>query len=538
MFLTLKSAKKKVLKSTRTYFIKSNRFYPLYFINCRIYETLGYVIKKYYSTLPQISSIYLAHGLSVGEIYPGLSDFDLAIIYKPLNNNEGFYKKLRSRWKRIQGFISARDLLLFTENEFKLWQNYGGGWEPLDDIKNWKLIYGKESRQDKINLDSQQAQKDRLRYSLSKYHSLINTVIKEEPNSPFLAIKLRRNLYKNFCNSVFPLNNELLSVGNQYKRLLKWTKENVKEFPLLQKLLLIRQSRFQVGEVSKLRFSIGSLAYKSIDKALQDYNHDYNSNLNTITDKKNSVPVFNINEVENKIKGLTSSILDLVKNSLEGIFLLSNGSPLGYMLLIVLKDGLPIEKIADIFKTIHVIFRIYDDPWFNEHFPAKVPIIYSKKMFFAHMELWPFHKNNALYHRCILYGEDLFESVEPTGAVSDNKFEQDILREKINLSRSLHQICLEKNIPALYDFITLQFPRFYLLKEHGWIPGTVDEAVFYFDKTNSSESISPISLFKKHGRKSIHDLKDALTEKEFQESIDYLNNKFTDNFLSVDILKK
>ena len=109
MPLTLKSAKKKLLKSSRTYFIKSNRFYPLYFINCRIYETLGYVIKKYYSTLPQISSIYLAHGLSVGELYPGLSDFDLAIIYKSSNNDGGFYKKLRSRWKRIQGFISARD---------------------------------------------------------------------------------------------------------------------------------------------------------------------------------------------------------------------------------------------------------------------------------------------------------------------------------------------------------------------------------------------------------------------------------------------
>ncbi len=531
MQFELKSIKRKLLRTLRAYFIKSNKFSILYFINCQIYKTIGYLIKKYYSGIPGVTSIYLVHGLTLDELYPGLSDFDLAIVYKSTPNEGIFYGKLRSRWKKIQSFVSARDLLLFTENEFELWQKFGGGWEPLDELAHWKLLYGKELRLNKPNITKQQAEKDRLKYSLSKFPSLLATVIKEEPNSPFITTTLRRNLYKNFCYSVFSTNKKYLLIRRQYSRLSQWAEENSDINGVIRELLKIRRSKFQEGNISTYRFRIGAYAYLIIDKYLENLDLSNNLDLTCTPPSEMNIPIYNLDEVEQKIKKFCSSIIGMLGNNIESIILSSNGSPMGYMLFVILKDGLNQNEVEEVFKTLHVIFRIYDDPWFNEHFPAKAPIVYSKNMFAAHMQSWPFHRNNSLKYRFVIFGKDLLVSLPGKSKYSDDTIEEDILREKINLTRSFHQIVLEKNKAALYDFITLQYPRLNIIEKINIVPGTVDEALYYYEMNNGHERNHPKTFFEKYGRKSVHDLAYALSETEFEEGIEFLKNKLSDEIL-------
>jgi hypothetical protein len=70
-----------LLRRVRRYLIHSNRYEPLYAINCGIYRALGRIVKDVYARLPGVQAIYMAHGQAIGELYPGLSDFDVAIVF-------------------------------------------------------------------------------------------------------------------------------------------------------------------------------------------------------------------------------------------------------------------------------------------------------------------------------------------------------------------------------------------------------------------------------------------------------------------------
>lgn len=529
----LKNIRKDIIRGFRNYLIQSNRYAPLYIVNCQIYRLLEYFIKRLYSSVPGVKSIYLAHGLALGELYPGLSDFDLVIIFEASQSQE-FYTNLRSRWKVIQRFLSARDILLFTEQEFTLWQKLGGGWEPLDELKHWKLIYGHELRQSDLNFNSQQAKRDRLRYVLAKYHGLLYSAIKEEPKSPYLAISARRNLYKFFCYSVLPLECKYLSIANQYERLSQWIEDSKINGSRVHELLKMGKNRFQSGEISNLKFSMGALGYKVIDDALESFKYRYPPLSNGIPNDEMSIPLHSLREVEERMRGLLSNIIALLNKKIASIMLISNGSAFGYMFVIILRADLTIDEVEETLRTLHVIFRIYDDPWFNEHFPAKVPLVYSKGMFLTHLQVWPFDKSFAHFHRRVLYGKDLYQELmedSPVINCQDN-LENEIMRETLNFSRSLHQIYLEKLKPALYEAITLHFPRLYISHKAGWTPTTTEEALFYYEKLTDDKAINyPKAFVEKYGRKNMHDLEYAMSDDEFEKVCAFLKDEFINNTL-------
>jgi hypothetical protein len=523
----LKNIRKDILRGFRNYLIRSNRYVPLYLVNCQTYRLLEYFIRKLYSSVPGVKSIYLAHGLALGELYPGLSDFDLVIIFESSRSQE-FYINLRSRWKVIQRFLSARDILLFTEQEFTLWQKIGGGWEPLDELRHWKLIYGHELRQSDWNLNSQQAKRDRLRYVLAKYHGLLYSAIKEEPKSPYLAISARRNLYKFFCYSILPLQCKYLSIGNQYERLSQWIEDSKINGSRVHELLKMGENRFQSGEISNLKFSIGALGCKIIDDALESFSYRYTPMSNGIPRDEMSIPLYNLREVEERMRGLSSNIVELLNEKIASIMLMSNGSAVGYMFFIILRDDLTIDQVEETLRILHVIFRIYDDPWFNEYFPAKVPIVYSKSMFLTHFQVWPFDKNFAHLHRRVLYGKDLYQELMENPPITnyEDNLEEEIMREKLNLSRFLHQIYLEKLKPALYEATTLHFPRLYIAHKAGWTPTTTEEALFYYEKLADTKAINyPKAFVEKYGRKNIHELEYAMSDDEFERVYAFLRDE-------------
>jgi len=528
----LKNLKRDILRKCRNYMIKSNSCAPMYFVNCKIYSMLEYLMKTRYSSLPGVTSIYLAHGLALGEIYPGLSDFDLAIVFETSKKYK-FCDDLRKPWSSFKRFFPSRDMLLFTRQEFELWQNFGGGWEPLDELRHWKCIHGPDLRLDDYELDSPQAEKDRFLYALAKYHTLLSSAIKEEPDTPYLAVAARRNLYKAFCSSVLPLDRKYLNVGNQFQRLQRWSEDNRKENnPAVRDLIKMRKARFHSGSISAFRFSACALGYEVIDKALESFTCGHNSLPNGVPGYEKTITLSNLSQVKEKIKGLASGIAELLEEKLESVILASDGSHFGYKLLCILRDGLSAEEVEEVLRAVHVVFRVHDNPWFNEHFPARVPIIYSRSMFKAHLQLWPFDRNYLHSHRVILYGRDLYRELtedRPATGIR-NSFADDLLREKINFSRYLHQVYLERLKPALYHAVTLIFPRLYVLHKLGWAPSTAEEAIFYYEKIKTPEAANyPEIFFKKYGNKNIDTIVRTMSEDEFEKVRDFLTDELIIN---------
>ncbi|HWP93462.1 MAG TPA: hypothetical protein VNN20_14815 [Thermodesulfobacteriota bacterium] len=528
MHLTLKNLKRDILRKCRNYLIQGNSYAPMYFVNCQIYRLLEYLMKKRYSSLPGVTSIYLAHGQAVGEIYPGLSDFDLAIVFETLKKHK-FYDDLRKPWSSFKRFFPSRDMLLFTRPEFDLWQNFGGG-EPLDELRHWKCIYGPDLRLDNYELDSPQAERDRFLHALAKYHTLLSSVIKEEPGTPYIAVAARRSLYKAFCSSVLPLDRKYLNVGNQFQRLQRWSEDNRKENnPVVRELIKMRETRFHSGSISAFRFSACALAYEVIDKALENFTCGHNFPPNGVPGYEKTIPLSNLSQVKEKINVLALGIAELLQEKLETVMLASDGSHFGYKLLCILRSGLSAEEVEEALRAVHVVFRIQDNPWFNEHFPAKVPIIYSRNMFKVHLQLWPFDRNYLHSHRVILYGRDLYQELTETRPVTGERdnFEDELLRERINFSRYLHQAYLERLKPALYHAVTLIFPRLYVLHELGWAPSTAEEAIFYYEKIKTPEVANyPGIFFKKYGNKNIDTIVRTMPEDEFEKVWDFLTEEF------------
>ena len=519
MFPILKDLKKDILKGCRYYLVKSNRFTPLYTVNCQVYRLLEQGIKQCYAVLPGVCSIYVAHGLALGEVYPGLSDFDLSIVFDS-SEPQTFYAKLRNPWKVLQQLLPARDLLVFTKHEFDLWQRFGGGWEPLDELQHWQCLYGADLRHHHWNLSNPQAERDRLRYVLATYHRLLYAALKEEPHTPLLAITARRNLYKAFCSSVLALERQYLTMGNQLHRLTQWIADHAKENLAIQELLQMRKYQFHRGVISSLKLPVSTHAYHAIHTALENFRYSPTPLSNGIPEGEKTFPLFNLGEVEQRITGLASSIVDMLKAYLSSLMLVSNGSPVGYLLFVILKEDLTVEDVEEVLRTLHVIFRIYDDPWFNEHFPAKVPIVYSEKMFLAHLQVWPFDKNYMHVHRRILYGKDIYQELlgDHTLLTAENNLMEEILRENITVSRSLHQIYVEQLKPALYDAVTLHFPRLYVVQKMGWAPTTVEEAVWYYGKIKDSTAVNfPKVFLERYGRQRMHALDHAIPEGAFEE---------------------
>jgi hypothetical protein len=441
---------------------------------------LEQIVRVRFCSLKGVVSAYLVHGRATGELFPGLSDFDLILIFCP-SKNPDFVRELRVVWNKVRQLLPVRDVSPMTENDFLSWQRFGSGLDPLDELPHWIHFSGKDLRiADSLNLASSVAEQDRQRYAFASYNTLLRCALKDEANINFLLIRLRRQIYKSFCSSVLNLNKDYLLIRQQKERLLKWAQEC--SFPkLASRLIELQKSRFFKGEVSRLSFEAAASAYMELDKSA-NIRQSFGCNDFELTESKNAI--FNEQEIIVRAQRIVNEITRHLTERFRALYIVSNGSARGYALYVILHDGLTLEQISECMRHVHEIFRLFDDPWFNEHYPAAVPIICSQAMFRRSLELWSFYASYWQKHPIVLYGED-FHLEKHAADKSDQKLIDALEAKRSALSRYYRQTTIEASRPAFFDFVTLHLPR-YLLQLQGLDSSTSEESIIGIEKSNST----------------------------------------------------
>jgi hypothetical protein len=173
------------------------------------------------------------------------------------------------------------------------------------------------------------------------------------------------------------------------------------------------------------------------------------------------------------------SLLEMIADEIESIVVSSTGTVRGYALYIVLRDGLTPERIASALRDIRAVHRVFDDPWFNEHFPAGVPIVCSRNMFLARLQTGRSSLHYFHFFRRVLHGSDLYADARERADRDEpsDTHQHDWERERLIYSLNLHQVYLARLKPALHDFVTFYYPRLALQRDTDSAPATAEEAV-------------------------------------------------------------
>jgi hypothetical protein len=187
----------------------------------------------------------------------------------------------------------------------------------------------------------------------------------------------------------------------------------------------------------------------------------------------------------------------------------SNGSARGYSLYVVLRDGLDACALATVLRDMRAICRVYDDLWLNEHVPGGIPTVCSRAMFVARLQTGRSGLQFLEKYRVVLLGTDLFAEVTtpPDDGDDDTSSPARTLdqgREHLAYSLHLHQVCLARSRPALYELITFYLPRLMLQRRAGITPATVTEAVQAY--AGLSDVMQPDLPLKLHARYAGRDL--------------------------------
>jgi hypothetical protein len=509
---------RKVVRVFKSYLVKSNRQAPLFHLNCKVYWVMERIIRNQLSSVPGIVAIYLSHGLAMGELYPGLSDFDLIVVFEE-SDNLSFYKALGQRWLLLKRFFPVSDLSTFTKQEFQQWQEIGQVWDPREELAHWRCIYGEDIRQVEWDTDSEQGEQDRLQYALGHFQNLMKVVIKEEMVSPWFVIDARRQLYKSFCGTVLPLDRKYLTIQKQRERLKAWINDRG-EFNPIKDLLKMYETRFFTGNVSSLRLSVSALALKSLNKVLKKRLRFIRALFPPKRFSGPFLPIPNHIEAESKAVAISSNLVKMQEEAIESIMLSSTGSVRGYALFVILKDDLPRDQLEQFLVDLRSIHRVFDDPWFNEHFPAGIPFVCSKSMFLGRLLTDNSVMSYFHAHRRVLFGRDLYSHIlekEPN-ADGSHLTEEELKRERLMLSLHLHQIYLNKLKPALYDLVTCYLPRLVLKYKTGCTPQTAEEAVYHYSETKLIKKGNiPKGFMAQYAGKDVDALKRTMSDDVFGE---------------------
>ena len=470
---------RRIVERAKNYLVRSSRHDSLRYINSRIYDAMELVIRAQLGEIEGVRAIYLCHGLAAGECYPGLSDFDLAVVFDDPDVLQ-FYDRFRRKWGSLKRYLPIADLSLMTVKEFEIWQKIGGGWDPLDEVRHWRLLTGIELRDPHARLDTDSASMDRLQWALGHFQNLIGVTIKEEPRSPLMAIIARRQLHKCFWNATLAMHPKYMALATHRARVGAWTADHGTSGPV-EALQRMYDSRFTAGPVTTLRFDVAALAWKLLDEAL-NAEPLVRRPLPVPVLTGNPTPIANAAQVEERMTAYRDSLLEMISDETESIIVSSTGTVRGYALYIVLRDGLTAEQITSVLRDIRAVHRVFDDPWFNEHFPAGVPIICSRAMFLARLQTGRSSLHFFHFFRCVLHGPDLYamarEQLSDTGARDTHSHDWE--RERLIYSLSLHQIYLARLKPALHDYVTFYYPRLSLQRDTDTAPATAEEAVMEF----------------------------------------------------------
>ena len=467
----------RIVEHARNYLVRSSRYAPLLFINKRIYDGMELVIRSTLGGIHGVRAVYLCHGLANGECYPGLSDFDLAVVFDD-QDPPRFYDRFRRRWLSLKRIFPISDVSLLTTSEFEEWQKIGGGWDPLDEVRHWQLLSGTELRHAEARLDTDHAAMDRMQWALGHFQNLMGIAIKEEPKSPLMAIIARRQLHKCFWNSVIAMHPKYMAIRGHRARTRAWIRDHPSERAVdaLQKMY---DNRFTSGAVTTLRFDATALAWQLLDDLLHKMPLVHRPVASPVTIGEVR-PLPNSHEVDERMTAYRDSILEMIGPQVESMVVSSTGTTRGYALYIVLRDGLTSSEIANALRDIRAVHRVFDDPWFNEHFPAGIPIVCSRTMFRARLATGRSSLHYFHFLRRVLYGADLYAEIAASQSNARDTHEDDWRRERLIYSLSLHQIYLARLKAALHDYVTFYYPRLALQMATDSAPATSEQAVMEY----------------------------------------------------------
>ena len=483
----------KIVEHGRNYLVRSSRYTPLLFINKRIYDCMELVIRSTLGSVDGVRAVYLCHGLANGECYPGLSDFDLAVVFEDRHPLE-FYDRFRRRWLSLKQIFPISDVSLLTTSEFDEWQKIGGGWDPLDEVKHWRLLSGTELRHRDGRLDTDHAAMDRMQWALGHFQNLMGIAIKEEPKSSLMAITARRQLHKCFWNSVVAMHPKYMAIRGHRARTRAWIGDHPSE-PAVDAIQRMYDNRFTSGAVTTLRFDVTALAWQLLEDLLGKMPLVNRPMAPPVTFGEVR-PLPNVHEVDERMAAYRDSIIEMIGPQVESIIVSSTGTTRGYALYIVLRDGLTRAEIADALRDIRAVHRVFDDPWFNEHFPAGIPIVCSRTMFRARLATGRSSLHYFHFMRRVLYGADLYAEIVAARSDARDTHEDDWRRERLIYSLSLHQIYLARLKAALHDYVTFYYPRLALQKETDSAPATSEQAAMEYSGRHGDAPLQMLEQFK------------------------------------------
>jgi len=503
----------------KRYLVGSSRYPALFALNVRGYATIERLLGPHLGKIPGVCAVYLAHGLPLGECFPGLSDFDVVVVFDAPDRLQ-FYERVRRWWLATRRFVPISDLMLVSLPEFELWQRLGGGGDPLDEVAHWRRLWGAELRRDGLDTASEPAERDRLAHGLGHFQNLMQVAIKEEHPSPGFAVFARRQLYKSFWGALLPMDRRFLAIPEQRRRIDAWAREHGTPAPTAE-LRAMHGDRFGRGPVTRLRYTAAAVAFRMINEAPAVRRCASLPLLAPAMFDAPGIPITNLREVETRVATMTSSIAGLLGSSLECIVLGSSGSVRGHAYHVVLRDSLPDGKVEMALRDLRAAFRVFDDPWFNEHFPGGIPTVSSRSMFLARLRLTRTSLHYLHRFRRVLHGSDLYAealaSTPADGPVEPRKDE--LLRDRLSYSIHVNQIYLRRLKPALYDFVTLHAPRMALLEATGRAPATAEEAVEHYGRLHDAPAGEvPRRFLRDHAGKNMDALAKALGERDFAEA--------------------
>lgn len=501
--------------------IASNRHPLSRWAGLQAYEAMRVVITARFRRVEGVRALYLCRSLAAGECYPGLSDFDLVVVFAS-DDPIAFYDRIRRAWGDLKRYFPINDLSILTVEEFERWQTIGGGWDPLDEVARWRLLAGEECRRAGVGPRGASGSLDRMQWALGHFQNLVSVALKEEPRSPFMAIVARRQLYKCFWNVVLALEAPEAGPPALADRVDGWIRRHGRPEPVAA-LQAMAARLFRSGPVTTVRFSASALAFRLLDDALAA-NPLLTRTLRRPAPTGERVPIANLAEVEERTRTFTASVVEMLGETLESVILGSTGTVRGYGLYLVLRDGLSADAVATALRDLRAIHRVFDDPWFNEHLPAGVPIVCSRRTFQARLQTGRSSLQYFESFRRVLHGVDLYAACtvpregggEPDAAEATAR-DTDWAREHLLYSLYLHQIYLARLKPALHDYVTFYLPRLMLQRRTGACPATAEEAVAaYVRIADPTLAGVPAEMFDAYRGKDLDGLLQAMTPDTFE----------------------
>jgi hypothetical protein len=135
-----------VVRLLRTVVLRTNPHWPFRHCNRVPYAAAMRAFVGCLQTRPEISSIYVRHGLAQTEWIPALSDIDLTLILRRNLPAELEYDFLRTFWKRYgrlkRIFPMLGEVEILNKDEFPFWLT-SSSYSPFG--RRWRLLHGEQN---------------------------------------------------------------------------------------------------------------------------------------------------------------------------------------------------------------------------------------------------------------------------------------------------------------------------------------------------------------------------------------------------------